>query len=290
MQQDVARVLVGSDCSGYGSDMLALQLLGLKPNIVFGAEKDDGKRALMHAAHPVGERTIIYNDITLRNNETAPYVDLFISGAPCPAFSNAGRRMGLKDLQDRGVVIFYSLDYVWAKRPRVAVFENVKGLTQGSMKDTFNDILNVLMDLGYTVTWEVLDTKDHGIPHSRPRAYIVAVRSKHLVKPIAMPKPFKMPEVTGFLDMEEPSFDERSLSTVLKKNLQLAKTKHGKSYKEKYIFVDVMAGSNFAYSIANVCPCITKARGRPGTRRFKGHSQQGKTACGALTMQGSLSA
>ena len=58
-RQDVAHVLVGSDCSGYGSDALALQLLALQPNIAFVVEKDEGKRAIMTVVHTVGGRTLI---------------------------------------------------------------------------------------------------------------------------------------------------------------------------------------------------------------------------------------
>ena len=55
--------------------------------------------------------------------------------------------MGLKGLQDRGVAVFYSLDYVRAKRPRALISENAKGLTPGSIKYTLRELVNFRLPL-----------------------------------------------------------------------------------------------------------------------------------------------
>ena len=137
------RIKVGSDCSGYCSDHIALTLLGVDCELVFVAELDAGKRELLKAANPDVNfsRTIVYHDITKRNNEEAPYVDLFCSGAPCQPWSQAGEKKGLDDL--RGCVIFHSLEYVRCKRPRTVLFENVTGLTMGKNKLIFDQFLNI---------------------------------------------------------------------------------------------------------------------------------------------------
>jgi DNA-cytosine methyltransferase len=239
-----ACVTMGSDCSGYGSDMIALKLLGVKPKLVFLAEKDDGKRELLFAVHRLldhgaMDRTIIYKDIKDRINATAPYVDLFVSGAPCPAFSSAGKRLGLRDLQDRGVTIFYSLDYVRAQRPRVVILENVAGLTQGSSKELFHDILDILKDLGYTVEWSILNTKDHGIPHSRPRVYVVAIRTKFLSEPFTFPGRVVAPAVDSFLDIDDMGEEPPRSQIIVNRNINTAKKKYGKDFTDKYMWTCV---------------------------------------------------
>ena len=70
------------------------------------AEKDEQKVSWLKAiSSHIGDETpdIIYDDIVARDNNEAPDVDLFVSGAPCPPFSSAGKRKGLSD--ERGWLI-----------------------------------------------------------------------------------------------------------------------------------------------------------------------------------------
>jgi DNA (cytosine-5)-methyltransferase 1 len=53
------------------------------------------------------------------------------------------------------------------------VLENVKGLLSHDSGKTFQTILGVLSDLGYRVEWQVLNSKDFGVPQNRERVYIV---------------------------------------------------------------------------------------------------------------------
>lgn len=262
-----SRITVGSDCTGYGSELIALKLLGIKPRVVFVAEKDPGKRELLSAVHGllnhgVKDQTRVYEDVKTRQNETAPYVDIFISGAPCPPFSSAGKRMGLKDLQGRGVILFFSLDFIRLQRPRLVIIENVQGLTQGSAKSLFEDVLNILRDLGYTVHWEVLNTRDQGIPQSRPRVWVVAIRTRFLVGSFTFPGRVRRPDVASFLDTDDIGEGKPCDGKLVAENIRTAQAKHGKTYEERYVFVDVAAGEKFANSAVDVCPCITKSRGR----------------------------
>ena len=222
-------IKVGSDCTGYGSDFIALSLLNLNVSLVFVAERDAGKRELMRAAHRDVDwkNVIVYHDITKRNNEKAPYADVFYTGAPCQAYSQAGDRMALDDLQNRGVVIFHSIDYIRCQRPKVAIIENVKGLTMGANKEILETIIGILKDLGYTVEWKIVNTKDNGIPQSRPRVYIVAIRTRVLAKSIVFPKTIKC-NLTSFIDVDDkrPS-DEAPVSKFFTEAMEKATEKFG---------------------------------------------------------------
>lgn len=114
-----------------------------------------------------------YGDATKINAGELPDFDLLVGGFPCQAFSIAGKRAGFDDT--RGTLFFDIARILKEKRPRHLVLENVKGLlSHGKPKGiTFETIIGVLTDLGYCVEWQVLNSKDFGVPQNRERVYIV---------------------------------------------------------------------------------------------------------------------
>ena len=100
-----------------------------------------------------------------------PDFDLLVGGFPCQAFSIAGKRLGFEDT--RGTLFFDIARILAHKRPRHFLLENVKGLLSHDEGKTFATILGVLSDLGYRVEWEVVNSKDHGVPQNRERVFIV---------------------------------------------------------------------------------------------------------------------
>ena len=100
-----------------------------------------------------------------------PDIDLICGGFPCQSFSIAGRRGGFTDT--RGTLFFEIARLAAAKRPRYLLLENVPGLLSHDEGRTFQTILNALDELGYDVAWQVLNSKDLGVPQSRNRVYIV---------------------------------------------------------------------------------------------------------------------
>lgn len=112
-----------------------------------------------------------YGNITDINTGQLPAFDLYVGGFPCQAFSVAGKRLGFDDT--RGTLFFEVARILKAKRPRHLVLENVKGLLSHDGGKTFSTILGVLTDLGYFVEWQVLNSKDFGVPQNRERVYIV---------------------------------------------------------------------------------------------------------------------
>jgi|TARA_R100000093_G_scaffold68009_1_gene39492 DNA (cytosine-5)-methyltransferase 1 len=112
-----------------------------------------------------------YGDATAINPCELPDFDLLVGGFPCQAFSVAGKRKGFDDT--RGTLFFDIARICAEKRPRYLVLENVKGLLSHDSGKTFQTILGVLADLGYGVEWQVLNSKDFGVPQNRERVYIV---------------------------------------------------------------------------------------------------------------------
>jgi DNA (cytosine-5)-methyltransferase 1 len=80
------------------------------------------------------------------------------------------------------------------------LLENVKGLTFKNNRETFNLILDNIKNLGYAVSWKVLNAKDFGLPQNRERVFIVANR---LGLDFEFPSPPKTPTKIGdILELE----------------------------------------------------------------------------------------
>lgn len=112
-----------------------------------------------------------FGDIRKINTRSLPDFDLLIGGFPCQSFSVAGKRRGFKDT--RGTLFFEIARILAAKRPRLLLLENVKGLLSHDQGRTFAVILSTLDGLGYDIQWEVLNSKNFGVPQNRERVYIV---------------------------------------------------------------------------------------------------------------------
>ncbi len=100
-----------------------------------------------------------------------PDHDLLVGGFPCQAFSIAGKRGGFEDT--RGTLFFEIARIAKAKRPKLLFLENVKGLLSHNKRQTFGTILSTLSDLGYVCEWQVLNSKDFGVPQNRERVFII---------------------------------------------------------------------------------------------------------------------
>ncbi len=118
---------------------------------------------------PKGE--LFYEDARTINPDNLPDIDLICAGFPCQAFSIAGRRQGFDDA--RGTLFFEIARIAAVKRPPFLLLENVPGLLSHDGGWTFATILLTLSELGYDVTWQVLNSKDFGVPQSRKRVYII---------------------------------------------------------------------------------------------------------------------
>jgi len=94
-----------------------------------------------------------------------------VGGFPCQAFSIAGKRAGFKDT--RGTLFFEIARIIKQKQPRLLLLENVKGLLSHDKGNTFTTIISTLDELGYDCQWQVLNSKNFGVPQNRERVFIV---------------------------------------------------------------------------------------------------------------------
>lgn len=122
-----------------------------------------------------------------------PDCDVILGGFPCQAFSIAGRRQGFDDEKGRGELFFELVRIMEEKRPRVALFENVKNLVGHDNGNTFRVICEQLDLLGYKYTYQVLNAMNYGdLAQNRERIYIVAFRESEDYANFAWPHPIPL--------------------------------------------------------------------------------------------------
>lgn len=100
-----------------------------------------------------------------------PEAEVYCFGFPCQAFSIAGKRGGFTDT--RGTLFFEVMRLVKERKPNILFAENVKGLLSHDSGRTFGTIIRAMDELGYDVEWQVLNSKNFGVPQHRERVFIV---------------------------------------------------------------------------------------------------------------------
>lgn len=102
-------------------------------------------------------------------------LDLLSGGPPCQSFSYAGKRLGLDDA--RGTLFYHYAKFLDKLRPRMFLFENVRGLLAHDGGRTYNMIEGILESTGYAIQKRVLNAWDYGVPQKRERLIVVGVRN-----------------------------------------------------------------------------------------------------------------
>lgn len=153
----------------------AAKRLGLKTRCVLTSEIKP--YAIEALKNNFGEEKID-GDIRAIDETQIPDFDVLLGGFPCQAFSVAGKGLGFVDT--RGTLFFEIERILRYKKPYAFLLENVEGLVnhdKENSKDpigrTLKTILKKLEDMGYTVEWRLLDSRNFGVPQSRLRIYIV---------------------------------------------------------------------------------------------------------------------
>lgn len=130
---------------------------------------------------------IINRDIcTLEPDEIyAGQIDFIIGGPPCQSFSAIGRRAGGIDgiLDERGSLFEHYCRLVNHYQPRGFLFENVRGILGASKGRHWQIINNKFLELGYQLSYRVLDCADYGIPQHRERLILVGTRNDNFKFP-----------------------------------------------------------------------------------------------------------
>jgi DNA (cytosine-5)-methyltransferase 1 len=139
---------------------------------VFSCEIDSKCREVY--AKNFGE--IPFPDISAIDPTNLADFDVLVAGFPCQPFSICGKKQGFEDT--RGTLFFEICKIVKVKQPQVIVLENVKHLIHHDKGNTLKVIIASLEDLGYNVSYKMLNAKNFGIPQHRERIFIIATQGK----------------------------------------------------------------------------------------------------------------
>lgn len=150
------------------------------------------------AIHQPKEWEWYKSDITTVEPNELPEADCYCGGFPCQSFSVAGKRGGFEDT--RGTLFFEIMRLAKVRKPEYLFLENVKGLLSHDGGKTFGTILNTMGQLGYDAEYQVLNSKDFGVPQNRERVFIIGHlrrRGGRKVFPIRGTNPETLRQIIG---------------------------------------------------------------------------------------------
>jgi DNA (cytosine-5)-methyltransferase 1 len=160
---------VASFFSGIGGFDLGLERAGM--NVVFQCEINEFCKKVLKKHWP---QVPLVSDILSLEADDIPDAELWAGGFPCQdvSLANQGKRKGLEGIRSG---LFYKYAELIAKRlPRWILVENVPGLLNSNNGKDFKAVIGALDELGYCVSWRILDAKYFGTPQRRRRVYVVA--------------------------------------------------------------------------------------------------------------------
>lgn len=165
--------------AGAGGLSSGLERAGLAP--VAAVEADPNACRTYASLHPGAE--VLDADIAaVAFGQYRENVEVVVGGPPCQPFSTGGlRRLG-EDTRDGFPHFLRALREV---RPDAFLIENVAGLARGAAKRYLAALLRELSDLGFFVSWSILNAVNFGVPQHRQRLFIVGCRRR----PFRFPPP-----------------------------------------------------------------------------------------------------
>ena len=269
-KRKLSQLTVGSDCSGLGTDIVAVKQACLKRGIAidfkFMSEADPSTRkmhtalGLYHGLKPHAKVSDLVKTPPIKD------IDLYMAGPPCPSYSTLTQGTGGEDA--RGTVLYHVCHYIASNKPKAFLIENVVGLLKKHPKD-FAVVLITLKKAGYHVTWRILNALQNACPQSRPRIYIVGLRDDCRYNQFTWPQDLKMtPPVDMFLD-DKPNANLPAFNATESRNYTLwckKIKKLGQDPLSTTFMIDLGAGKQFGQCMQDKSPCITRARG--GTMGF----------------------
>ena len=173
-----AKIRLATMFSGIGAVEFALKRLKLKTEIIFASDNDKFVKQSYFENYKIKEENW-YNDVMdIDGLKYQSKIDLLVGGSPCQSFSMVGKRKGFADT--RGTLFYEFARVVKESKPKVFIYENVKGLTNHDKGNTFETILATFDELGYKYYHKILNAKNYGMAQHRERIFVVGFLDKNM--------------------------------------------------------------------------------------------------------------
>lgn len=159
--------------SGIGGFRLGMEMAGHK--CLGHCEIDKFANKSYIAMHNPKEDEWFGEDIRDTRADELPRADVWCFGFPCQDVSVAGKQAGFRGNRSS---LFFTVtglirDIKEEDRPKYLFIENVKNLLSVNRGFDFAKLLIELDEIGYDAEWQVLNSKDYGVPQNRERVFII---------------------------------------------------------------------------------------------------------------------
>ncbi len=120
-------------------------------------------------------RNIDFNSLLRKNSK----IDCLIGGPPCPPYSQTrhylvNKANGFSD-ENAGFAVPEYFRALSELKPKVFLFENVDGFAFKTHDTEFSYLKQKAEELGYNITYKVVNCANYGIPQTRKRFFCVGV-------------------------------------------------------------------------------------------------------------------
>lgn len=163
--------------SGIGAIEHALNRLNIPNKIIFACDIDKFAKESYFANYEISENNWFDDIVKIDGNKFKGKVDIFVGGSPCQSFSMVGKRKGLAD--ERGLLIYEFSRLIREIKPKIFIWENVKGVLSHNKGNTWRHIKSEFINLNYHIHYKVLNAKDYGIPQNRERLFVVGFKKRN---------------------------------------------------------------------------------------------------------------
>ena len=163
---------IGTIFSGCGAPEQAAARVWQNHKVVFACEWDKFARQSYLANYGIDEAHFHKDVREMDGRQYKGKVDVLVWGFPCTSYSIAGLRKGMDD-EKTGDLFHQGLRILKQCKPKYTIIENVKGLLSIDGGKTMELIMRDLREAGYFCHYEVINSKDYGIPQNRERVFIV---------------------------------------------------------------------------------------------------------------------
>jgi DNA (cytosine-5)-methyltransferase 1 len=103
-----------------------------------------------------------------------PDCDGIIGGPPCQSWSEAGAKRGIAD--KRGQLFYEFMRILADKKPKFFLAENVSGMLLSTHRNALNNIKQMFTDIGYDLSFKLVNVSDYRVPQDRKRIFFVGYR------------------------------------------------------------------------------------------------------------------
>ena len=156
--------------AGAGGLDLGFEQAGFK--VIWANEYDKDIWATYEKNHK--HTTLDRRSIVKIDADEVPACDGIIGGPPCQSWSEAGALRGIKD--KRGQLFFDFIRILEAKQPKFFLAENVSGMLQPRHANALANIKEMFTKAGYSLSFQMLNARDYGVPQDRKRVFFIGTR------------------------------------------------------------------------------------------------------------------